>query len=52
MGGRGIEHHHSTLVSGRITFLYRLKRKQNPKVSVWKVIPVKEGGENCLVGVL
>lgn len=33
VGRREMEHHNSVLVSWRITFLYMLKSKQNPRVS-------------------
>lgn len=48
VGGRGLGRHNTALVSGRITFLYRLKSKQN----LQKAIPVKEREGNFLVGVL
>ena len=53
VGRREMEHHNFALVSRRITFLYRLKSKQNPWVFIQKIIPMKEREGNCfLAGIL
>lgn len=48
VGRREMEHHNSVLVSWRITFLYMLKSKQNPRFLARKLFNERKRKESLL----